>query len=70
MITLLNGVTQAGAHSAGAVSNIISLGRLNVNATSSLANGHLCEVVILDRALTDAEMLLLSTYFNTKWAVY
>ena len=66
----LNATTEDDTHAAAATANIVSLGRLNVNSTASLANGHLLEVVIYNRALTADELTQVQTYLNTKWAVY
>ena len=66
----LNATTEDDTHAAAATANIVSLGRLNVNTTTSLTNGHLLEVVIYNRALTADELTQVQTYLNTKWAVY
>lgn len=67
---MANGVITMGAHTATAVSNIVSFGRLSVNATSSLYSGYICEVCVYSRALSDTEIGQLATYLNSKWSVY
>lgn len=67
---LLNAALLDDTHSASAVANIVSLGRLNTNATSSLWTGHLLEVVIYAGALTTAQLYQVRTYLNSKWGVF
>lgn len=65
-----NGAITTTPTSASAITNIMSIGRYNINNTSALGNGSLCEVCIYNRALSDAEITSLSTYLNSKWSVY
>lgn len=65
-----NGSISTTTHAAPAVNNILSVGRSNVNTATSLANGHLCELAVYNRALTNNEVASLNAYFNGKWAVY
>lgn len=68
---VLNGtIISPVSHTASAVTNIIRLGASNVNASTSLMNGYLCEVAIYNAALTDAQIGQLAAYLNTKWSVY
>lgn len=68
--TLTNGAVRSANHAAGAVANIVSLGRTNVNTTATLYNGYLCEVCVFRSALTTMDIVRLTNYFNAKWAVY
>lgn len=64
------GALISAAHSAAAVANIISMGRINVNTTTSLFSGSLCEVCVYNRVLTNVEIGQLSAYLNAKWGVF
>lgn len=58
------------SHSASVANNLISLGRLTVNAATSLLIGYICETCVYNRDLSDLEISQLTTYLNSKWGVY
>lgn len=67
---LTNGTISETTHTAAAVSNIISSGRLNVNSTANRLNGFCLERCTYNVGLSDTQWLQLAAYLNAKWAVY
>ena len=65
-----NGVITTDTHALTMAHQAVSLGRSTTNQTTNLLNGHLLEVIMYNRALTNDEITQVSTYLNTKWAVY
>jgi hypothetical protein len=71
LATVLNGVIATGSHAATVTTSLfVGLGRNANNSATSVFSGHICEMCVYNRALTDLEIATLSTYLNSKWSVY
>jgi len=57
-------LTNVGATSLGSASGVLRIGR-----QTSYLNGKIAEVLIYNRALSDAEMAWVDTYLNQKWNI-
>lgn len=63
-------LSSTAAHAASSVSNIVRIGGFNVNSTATLMQGHIMEVLLYTTALSDEQISQLSSYLNSKWAIY